>query len=441
MRADFVGGALSDVSFRLINDGTSAMLPGRDLAFVLGMTMGETMAAGEIDKVFEGLQGHLAAYEEGTAVREAVEKLKADGVRYLGDSYKALLDETVEEYNRLSVAAQYTVDYSGLTDLIKDFDTLRAPVDELLGYIVKLRKEGKAEDYEKAAEIYDEKISDPRQLEYLGRFAEEEYLELRRKYEKDVVVPALNEELSKLDRTNYPDARDLITAAAKAEAVYEDLLAESKALVTDYEAIEAARQAVAPDVPAAFVAAVAAIGPVEEITAGAETYAKILKAQTLRDFMANFMDASALQAADVAAADTTFTACKQQHRTLETALVNGLISAIGKVAFTDECHGLIVAAREAFNALPEEYKNFCSKRYTLAYAEADYVKLAIAAIDADNLTLADKAKVELARRLYDEATAAYGKNLLATTINNRLGDSEATLKALEKAIAELEAAA
>ena len=145
----------------------------------------------------------------------------------------------------------------------------------------------------------------------------------------------------------------MITAAAKAEAVYEDLLAESKALVTDYEAIEAARQAVAPDVPAAFVAAEAAIGPVEEITAGAETYAKILKAQTLRDFMLKFMDASALQAADVAAADTTFTACKQQHRTLETALVNGLISAIGKVAFTDECHGLIVAAREAFNALPE----------------------------------------------------------------------------------------
>ena len=134
---------------------------------------------------------------------------------YLGDSYKALLDETVEEYNRLSVAAQYTVDYSGLTDLIKDFDTLRAPVDELLGYIVKLRKEGKAEDYKKAAEIYDEKISDPRQLEYLGRFAEEEYLELRREYEKDVVVPALNEELSKLDRTNYPDAGDLITAAAE----------------------------------------------------------------------------------------------------------------------------------------------------------------------------------------------------------------------------------
>ena len=441
VRADFVGGALSDVSFRLINDGTSAVLPGSDLAFVLGVTMGEAMAAGEIDKVFEALQGHLAAYEEGTAVREAVEKLKADGVRYLGDSYKALLDETAAAYDRLSVAAQYTVDYSGLTDLIKDFDTLRAPVDELLEYIVKLRKEGKAEDYEKAAEIYDEKISDPRQLEYLGRFAEEEYLELRREYEKDVVVPALNEELSKLDRTNYPDASDLITAAAKAEAVYEDLLAESKALVTDYEAIEAARQAVAPDVPAAFVAAVAAIGPVEEITAGAETYAKILKAQTLRDFMLKNMDASALQAADVAAADTTFTACKQQHRTLETALVNGLISAIGKVAFTDECHGLIVAAREAFNALPEEYKNFCSKRYTLAYAEADYVKLAIAAIDADNLTLGDKAKVELARRLYDEATAAYGKNALATTINNRLGDSEATLKALEKAIAELEAAA
>ena len=84
----------------------------------------------------------------------------------------------------------------------------------------------------------------------------------------------------------------------------------------------------------------------------------------------------------------------------ETRRLGGTPAPLNYESFSKSCciSADDVTAREAFNALPEEYKNFCSKRYTLAYAEADYVKLAIAAIDADNLTLGDKAKVELARR-------------------------------------------
>jgi len=248
LRADFKDGALSALSVRLTNDGTAPLGGGEDFSFVVGMMMGEQAAAGEMDESFAFLTSSLAAYEEGASVREKLASLAANGVRWLGDSYGALLDETEAAYNALSEAAKMTVaDYPRLAELRKEWTQLRAPVSQLSALLGELKTyDGMAgmevlvgAILEQSNPIFD--ALDERQKEYFGDYAVKEYLAIRTKYEKNVAVPELKAAIDKLNRETYGTAAQLLKAISAAQTKYDGLYETSKELVDNYDKIEAAR--------------------------------------------------------------------------------------------------------------------------------------------------------------------------------------------------------
>lgn len=248
LRADFKDGALSALSVRLTNDGTAPLGGGKDFSFVVGMMMGEQAAAGEMDESFAFLTSSLAAYEEGASVREKLASLAANGVRWLGDSYGALLDETEAAYNALSEAAKMTVsEYPRLAELRKEWTQLRAPVSQLAALLGELKTyDGMAgmevlvgAILEQSNPIFD--ALDERQAEYFGDYAVKEYLAIRTKYEKNVAVPELKAAIDKLNRETYNTAAQLAKAISAAQTKYDGLYETSKELVDNYDKIEAAR--------------------------------------------------------------------------------------------------------------------------------------------------------------------------------------------------------
>ena len=248
LRADFKDGALSALSVRLTNDGTAPLGGGKDFSFVVGMMMGEQAAAGEMDESFAFLTSSLAAYEEGASVREKLASLAANGVRWLGDSYGALLDETEAAYNALSEAAKMTVsEYPRLAELRKEWTQLRAPVSQLAALLGELKTyDGMAgmevlvgAILEQSNPIFD--ALDERQKEYFGDYAVKEYLAIRTKYEKNVAVPELKAAIDKLNRETYGTAAQLSKAISAAQTKYDGLYETSKELVDNYDKIEAAR--------------------------------------------------------------------------------------------------------------------------------------------------------------------------------------------------------
>ena len=248
LRADFKDGALSALSVRLTNDGTAPLGGGEDFSFVVGMMMGEQAAAGELDESFAFLTSSLAAYQEGAPVRERLASLSANGVRWLGDSYGALLDETEAAYNALSEAAKMTVaDYPRLAELRKEWTELRAPVSQLSALLGELKTyDGMAgmevlvgAILEQSNPIFD--ALDERQAEYFGDYAVKEYLAIRTKYEKNIAVPELKTAIEKLNRETYNTAAKLSAAISAAQTKYDGLYETSKKLVDNYEKIEAAR--------------------------------------------------------------------------------------------------------------------------------------------------------------------------------------------------------
>ena len=248
LRADFKDGALSALSVRLTNDGTAPLGGGEDFSFVVGMMMGEQAAAGEMDESFAFLTSSLAAYEEGASVREKLASLAANGVRWLGDSYGALLDETEAAYNALSEAAKMTVaDYPRLAELRKEWTQLRAPVSQLSALLGELKTyDGMAgmevlvgAILEQSNPIFD--ALDERQKEYFGDYAVKEYLAIRTKYEKNVAVPELKAAIDNLNRETYGTAAQLLKAISAAQTKYDGLYETSKELVDNYDKIEAAR--------------------------------------------------------------------------------------------------------------------------------------------------------------------------------------------------------
>lgn len=168
--SEYKDGRLQSFSLNLLNEP-------KNKKFILGAQIGETMAEGEMDSRFDALAAAAAAYEEGTAVREAVNKLVSDGVLWLGDSYGARLDEVDAMYGALSDAAKKTVtDYKKIASLRKDWLALRKPVDEFTTLLETLRESPTEEDWSQAEKLFS--AFDVRQKEYLGPYAEKEYLEL-----------------------------------------------------------------------------------------------------------------------------------------------------------------------------------------------------------------------------------------------------------------------
>ena len=202
----------------------------------------------EMDESFAFLTSSLAAYQEGAPVREKLASLAANGVRWLGDSYGALLDETEAAYNALSEAAKMTVaEYSRLAELRKEWTELRAPVSQLASLLGELKTyDGMAgmevlvgAILEQSNPIFD--ALDERQAEYFGDYAVKEYLAIRTKYEKNVAVPELKAAIEKLNRETYDTAAKLSAAISAAQTKYDGLYETSKELVDNYDKIEAAR--------------------------------------------------------------------------------------------------------------------------------------------------------------------------------------------------------
>ncbi len=505
VRADFKDDKLSAISLRLTNDSEATDDEGK--SFLAELDINETLAAGEAEEIFAGLQNYLAAIEEGAEVQALLAKLKADGVEWLGDSYGAKLDEAEAAYNALSPAAQKTVtDYAALAELRKEWTKLRASVNQFVTYLDELKTYDFAAEADKIGGCL-EKMNplfdafDQRQAEYLGGYAKAEYLKIREAYERDVSVAALIADIDKLTREEYPTSAKLSAAIAAAEARYEALYETSKplvtnfakieearavcgtlvleelnasmaktladldavsasttydsaktlkaeadglaaqyeklsgaeqALVTNYAAFAAAREKFTARLGDNFKTAVDALGGVEGIGAGDAAFAALTAAKNWK---------SLLTAAQLTALKTeadTLDACAQRHRSLETGSVERLIADIGAVEFTDECRAKILAARAAYENLRGEYLTWCANRTDLSAAEAEYVKLSVAGLDAAKVTESDRAQIELARSLYNEATSAYANNFsfkysiksLLRTFNTELQRLEAALAAL-----------
>ena len=168
--SEYKDGKLQSFSLNLLNEP-------KNKKFILGIQMGNAMAEGEMDSRFDALAAAAAAYEEGAAVREAVKNLVDNGVSWLGDSYGEKLDEVDAMYGALSDAAKKTVtDYKKIASLRKDWLALRKPVDEFTTLLETLRESPTEEDWSQAEKLFS--AFDVRQKEYLGPYAEKEYLEL-----------------------------------------------------------------------------------------------------------------------------------------------------------------------------------------------------------------------------------------------------------------------
>lgn len=168
--SEYKDGKLQSFSLNLLNEP-------KNKKFILGAQIGETMAEGEMDSRFDALAAAAAAYEEGAAVREAVKNLVDNGVSWLGDSYGEKLNEVDAMYGALSDAAKKTVtDYKKIASLRKDWLALRKPVDEFTALLETLRESPTEEDWSQAEKLFS--AFDVRQKEYLGPYAEKEYLEL-----------------------------------------------------------------------------------------------------------------------------------------------------------------------------------------------------------------------------------------------------------------------
>ena len=80
-------------------------------------------------------------------------------------------------YGALSDAAKKTVtEYKELAKLRKEWQKLRKPVDEFTALLETLKESPTEEDWSQAEKLFS--AFDVRQKEYLGPYAEKEYLEL-----------------------------------------------------------------------------------------------------------------------------------------------------------------------------------------------------------------------------------------------------------------------
>ena len=341
---------------------------------------------------------------------------------------------------------------------------------------------------------------DYRQKEYLGQYAIDKYLEMRDANEKNYLVNHISTLIDDLTVENYPTSKEMNKAITDIKALYESLLEDNKALVLNYDKVSEAEKLArsleideinkamkdsidrintftdettyqvfnkektnitnilkqyeaateeekslftnyndfvkATDkfyetVEAAFLKAYKKIGGIDKVVAGDECYNLINDANTLKNLL-NADQKTALKAEldDLAK-------CVTEHRNLEVNAVKDLISKIGEVSFTKECHDKIVAAREAYVGIRKAYANFVNNRMTLQAAEVDYIKLSIGDLTVDTVTAKDAAILQEARSAYEEATSAYKVshlNFFRNGIINKLKDFMANLEEIEEKI-------
>ena len=109
--------------------------------------------------------------------------------------------------------------------------------------------------------------------------------------------------------------------------------------------------------------------------------------------------------------------------------VDTLIRAIGKFEYTDACHGLIVAAREAYYLLTPEQKALVRYLSLLQDAEKQYASFVANDIETlidDEITIADKYNIEKASAEFEGMTEAEKTYVPAATVT-KLNDAKTAL--------------
>ena len=245
-----------------------------------------------------------------------------------------------------------------------------------------------------------------------------------------------------------------------ARKAYNELTANQKALVTNYNTLTAAEakynelKAAADKAAADKAAADAVIAKIKAI--GTVEYTSACKAKI--DDARSAYNALTADGKKLVTNYSVLTAAEAEYANLEAkaaseAAVNAVtakIKAIGNVEYTSACKAKIDDARSAYNALTALQKEQVFNYNTLTAAETKYAKLKadadkaaadkaaanaatakISAIGTVEYTSASKSKIDAARAAYNALTAEQ-----KTMVSNY-----AVLKAAESKYAELKAAA
>ena len=280
------------------------------------------------DCTTEGQQANVSNYSKLVAAEIAYAELAIDlipDVVVYSDDCKAKIDGARADYDKLSDENKNNFDadaYKKLTDAEKAYEDLEAGVENVIN-----------------------------------------------------LIDAIGE-------VKYPDSGEAIKEARDA---YDVLTTEQKAAVTNYDKLVDAEVAYT-------VLLIDAIGKVEYTP---ESKEKIDAARSAYD---------ALAATQKTAVDNYETLTDAEAR-YAAATVDATIMAIGEVQYTPECKEKIVAVKEAYDALTAQEKSYVEKADVLYAAEAKYVDLIIDAIGTVELTNECRDKIYTARDEYDELTS------------------------------------
>lgn len=345
------------------------------------------------------------------------------------------------------------LDYNEATHMCGNCDVHDVDTAAVIGKInaigtVELTPESKAKIDAAAAAF--KSLSDEQQA-LVGNFntlraAQAEYKQLKNQEDKrkaNLVTAGINN----LGTISFSSESNKKIAIAK--KMYASLTADQKALVTNYDVLEAAiarydelkqeayDQAAADDV----IGRISAIGTVIYSDSSA---LKISRARNDYNVLTNTQKALVTNYSVLTAAEAKYAqlqAAANQTAADKAAVENAVqkINAIGKVEYTSDCKVKIDEARNTYNALTATQKALVTNYAVLTEAEAKYAEMealheaidAINAIGAVGFTTECKAKIDAARNAYNALSDAQKAQIT----------NYKTLTAAEAEYAKLKAAA
>ena len=345
------------------------------------------------------------------------------------------------------------LDYNEETHMCGNCDVHDVDAAAVIGKInaigtVELTPESKAKIDAAAAAF--KSLSDEQQA-LVGNFntlraAQAEYKQLKNQEDKrkaNLVTAGINN----LGTISFSSESNKKIAIAK--KMYASLTADQKALVTNYDVLEAAiarydelkqeayDQAAADDV----IGRISAIGTV---TYSDSSALKISRARNDYNVLTNTQKALVTNYSVLTAAEAKYAqlqAAANQTAADKAAVENAVqkINAIGKVEYTSDCKVKIDEARNTYNALTATQKALVTNYAVLTEAEAKYAEMealheaidAINAIGAVGFTTECKAKIDAARNAYNALSDAQKAQIT----------NYKTLTAAEAEYAKLKAAA
>ena len=348
------------------------------------------------------------------------------------------------------------LDYNEETHMCGNCDVHDVDAAAVIGKInaigtVELTPESKAKIDAAAAAF--KSLSDEQQA-LVGNFntlraAQAEYKQLKNQEDKrkaNLVIAGINN----LGTISFSSESNKKIAIAK--KMYTSLTADQKALVTNYDVLEAAiarydelkqeayDQAAADDV----IGRISAIGTVTYSDASA---LKISRARNDYNALTNTQKALVTNYSVLTAAEAKYAqlqAAANQTAADKAAVENAVqkINAIGKVEYTSDCKVKIDEARNTYNALTATQKALVTNYAVLTEAEAKYAEMealheaidAINAIGKVEYTSDCKVKIDEARNTYNALTATQKALVTNYAVLTEAEAKYAEMEALHEAI-------